>query len=129
MPKQIYFWLALIWTFVIAFLCLASFGNMPKVSLPGADKYVHFTFHFVFTWLWLSFLSYKNKKRSDVKTILTVFFLSVFYGIVIEILQGLLTTTRKEDIFDVFANMAGATAAVISILLYQKYIQKEKFYN
>lgn len=46
--------------------------------------------------------------------------LSVFFGIIIEILQGLYTTTRREDILDVAANVFGATLAVFTIVIYYR---------
>lgn len=49
------------------------------------------------------------------------FVFSVLFGIGIELLQAFLTTTRKADIFDVFANVTGATLAVIVIILVNKY--------
>jgi VanZ family protein len=128
-PKQIFFWLALTWTFVVAFLCLASFGNMPNVGLQNADKYAHFTFHFVFTVLWFLYFNFKRTESSNAKTILMVFLLSFIYGISVEIMQGMFTINRKADIFDVLANTTGAVMAVIVIRLYQKYLRKEKIYN
>ncbi|HLF53322.1 VanZ family protein [Flavobacterium sp.] len=130
MPKQIYFWAALFWTFAIAFLCLVSIGNVvPQVSLQNADKYVHFTFHFVFTWLWFLYFSHEKIESSNAKTILAVFLLSFIYGISVEIMQGFFTIARKADIYDVLANTTGAVMAVISIRLYQKYMQKRKLSN
>ncbi len=99
------------------------------MSLIDADKYVHFTFHFVFTWLWFLYFNHKKKGQRNSKTIIIVFFLSVFFGIAIEIMQELFTTTRKADVFDVMANMTGAIAAVVFIRLWQKYGQSKTFVN
>jgi hypothetical protein len=63
-PKNIYLSAALIWTCSILFLCLASFSNLPDVGLENADKYVHFTFHFVFVNLWFLYFNYKNQINS-----------------------------------------------------------------
>jgi glycopeptide antibiotics resistance protein len=52
--------------------------------------------------------------------LMIAFMLSVFFGIAIEILQGLYTTTRREDILDVAANVSGATLAVFTIIIYYK---------
>jgi VanZ family protein len=48
------------------------------------------------------------------------FALSVFFGIAIEVLQGLYTTTRREDILDVAANVFGATSAIFMIAAYYR---------
>ncbi|RTY90025.1 VanZ family protein [Flavobacterium sp. GT3R68] len=99
---------------------------MPKVSLQSADKYVHFTFHFVFTWLWFLYFESRKNELGNSKTIFLVFLLSFLYGISVEIMQGLFTLTRKADLFDVLANTVGALTAAASILVFQKYIRKEK---
>jgi len=115
--KYIWLFLAIVWTGIIFFLCLISSEDLPSINLKieGTDKGVHFTFHFIFTILWMLYLNasfQKITKRQTIKVILTSF----LFGIVIEILQELYTTTRKADVFDVLANTIGALAA--SILLY-----------
>ncbi len=54
------------------------------------------------------------------------FMLSVFFGIAIEVLQGLYTTTRQEDTLDVVANISGAILAVVTIVSYDRIKSFEK---
>lgn len=117
MHKNTYLSAALLWTFSILILCLASFNNLPAVALKNVDKYVHFIFHFVFVTLWFMYYNCKNPKNS-IKSILVIFIVSIFFGILIEIAQQDFTTTRKGDISDVFANTTGAFTALIIILTY-----------
>jgi VanZ family protein len=114
--NNIYLSAALIWTCSILFLCLASFSNLPDVGVENADKYVHFTFHFVFVNLWFLYFNSKNQKNSF-KLILFIFFASFLLGILIELAQQVFTTTRKGDVFDIFANTTGAFSALILILI------------
>ena len=116
MLNNIYLSAALIWTCSILFLCLASFSNLPDVGVENADKYVHFTFHFVFVNLWFLYFNSKNQKNSF-KLILFIFFASFLLGILIELAQQVFTTTRKGDVFDIFANTTGAFSALILILI------------
>ncbi len=116
MLNNIYLSAALIWTCSILFLCLASFSNLPDVGVENADKYVHFTFHFVFVNLWFLYFNSKNQKNSF-KLILFIFFASFLLGILIELAQQVFTTTRKGDVFDIFANTSGAFSALILILI------------
>jgi VanZ family protein len=44
--------------------------------------------------------------------------LSVFFGIGIEIAQELFTASRHAELFDVLANVSGATLAVAFIFLF-----------
>jgi VanZ family protein len=92
------------------------------------DKYVHFTFHFGFTFLWSIYFC-SLLKNITFKTVITVFSVSVSYGILIEFLQGAYTTTRKADIMDVLANATGALIAIITILLYKYIRQKKLLFN
>ncbi|WP_235921991.1 VanZ family protein [Flavobacterium phycosphaerae] len=111
--------MALGWTVLIAVLCLIKFGKLPAIPVKEADKYVHFTFHFVFTLLWGNYVWLKNKS-TELKLIVKVFIVSLLYGILIEFLQETLTTTRHADIYDVMANATGAATAIGFFLLLKK---------
>jgi len=111
--KNLYLCLAIGWTLLIAVLCLVSFNDLPTIGIGGADKYVHFIFHFGFTLLWFMYV----KSRSANPSLLKVGLASLCYGISLEIAQGLFTTTRSADIFDVIANATGAGIAILVILL------------
>jgi VanZ family protein len=120
--KYLYLSLAILWTLGIAFLCLASFNELPTIKISGADKYVHFILHFGFTGLWFLYLEKQSGviKRALVKSASASF----VYGIVIEIAQELFTTTRQADWHDVLANSSGAIAAVFIIISYHSYFKK-----
>lgn len=45
---------------------------------------------------------------------------AVFYGIIIEILQGILTENRKPEFADVLFNSIGSLAATIVVFLNRK---------
>ncbi len=126
MLKNIFLFLALFWTGIIAFFCLIKSSDIPQVSIQNLDKIVHAFFYFVFTLLWFLFLrkQFINAKISKILISSAVF--SVFFGILIEILQELCTTTRHADVFDVLANLSGATLAVVALLLLNKYNKLDK---
>lgn len=115
--KNIYLSASLIWTSSILVLCLEPFNDLPEVGVKNADKYVHFTFHFVFVILWTLYFNFKiaDKLVKFAKAIVIVSFL---FGILIELAQQFFTTTRKADILDVCANTTGAITALIIILVY-----------
>ncbi len=118
MLKKIYLSGALIWSCSVLFLCLASFGNLPDVGVKDADKYVHFTFHFVFVNLWFLYFNFINQ-RNSFKLLRSIFFASFLFGILIELVQQAFTITRKGDVFDVLANVTGAITALTLILICQ----------
>jgi VanZ family protein len=125
-PKALYFWIALSWTGVIAYLCLTPSSNLPAVSVPYVDKLVHVSFHFAFTLFWFLFFKKQLGSKRVIKPLVLVFIFSVFFGIGIEILQGSYTTTRRGDVIDVLANTTGAMIAVLVILIYSKYRSFDK---
>lgn len=112
--KKIWFGLATSWTVLVFVLCLAKMNDLPSLGVKGMDKYVHFTFHFVFTMLWAIVVKSRLKKVSN-KKIRNIILISLIMGITIEILQEYFTTTRKADILDVIANLTGAISAGILI--------------
>ncbi|SDZ88345.1 hypothetical protein SAMN05443667_101148 [Flavobacterium gillisiae] len=114
------FWIALLWTGVVLFLCLVQSDKIPAVNIENLDKVVHAFFHFVFTSLWILFFKTQIKDPDSYKPYIISFLFSVLFGVTIEILQGQYTTTRKEDALDVLANMVGASLAVFSVILYFK---------
>ena len=117
MLKHIFLSAALIWTCSILFLCLASFSNLPDVGVKNADKYVHFTFHFVFVNLWFLYFNHKNTKNI-IKLGLFIFISSVIFGVLIELAQRIFTTTRKADFLDILSNAIGAFCALTLLLIY-----------
>jgi VanZ family protein len=125
-PKQLLLIWAIICSGIITYFCLTSSSNIPAINFPSIDKIVHFCFHFGFTVSWILFFKkeLKGKEANDYKAYLISFIFSVFFGITIEILQGVLTTTRNPDVTDILANTIGATIAVFSAIAFRKQIDK-----
>jgi VanZ family protein len=124
--KQLFFLAAVIWTGIVFTLCLVQSESLPIVNIENLDKFVHAFFHFVFTSLWFLFLISHTTDKKIFMPLMIAFMLSVFFGIAIEVLQGLYTITRKEDALDVAANISGATLAVFSIVMYYKIRRLDK---
>jgi len=91
--------------------------NIPSFS----DKIFHFLAYVIFTWLWFNAFFY-HFNFNKIKSILLSILVSVTFGIVIEVLQHLITTTRGFDILDIFANILGV---IISAILINNYIKIE----
>jgi VanZ family protein len=119
--KRIFFFAALFWTGVILFFCLIKSSDIPQVNVLYLDKAVHATFHFVFTVLWFLFFKKKLKTANSFRPLVISFVFSFFLGVAIELMQQFFTTTRTADVLDELANLAGATLAVIGIVLLNKY--------
>ena len=124
MLKNLYFWIAFSWTVVVAYFCLAPASDIPSVSIPNLDKLAHAFFHFVFTTLWFLFFKKQVKKKNQIKLLGGAVFLSLFFGIGIELLQSRISTTRNGDFFDVLANFTGALLALVFVVV-AKQIRKK----
>lgn len=125
MRKNSYLSAALIWTCSILLLCLEPASELPKVEINNIDKLVHFTFYFGFIILWYLYLN-SNSKNTNSKMPLILFFVSIIFGIIIELLQQIVTTSRKGDILDVISNCIGAFTALIVIFFIQFFSNKKK---
>ena len=111
------FVLALFWTIAITVASLISVGEMPKVDLPGNDKTIHFLFYFVLTLLWYVALERKYKNRLLKFLIVGA---SIIYGIIIEILQGVLTQNRQADVYDALTEGKADAALAASLFHYKE---------
>lgn len=109
--------IALATTIGIAVLSLTS---VPKVnfglSFKSSDKYLHTFAYFTLTFIWL-FVFRKQYPKLSFK-IIALSSLTV-YGIILEGLQGSLTSYRTADFYDALANFTGI---VLAILLFKKFI-------
>ncbi|PID69529.1 MAG: hypothetical protein CR989_01140 [Flavobacteriales bacterium] len=109
------FFIAVFFTLLVTFLSLASVKSPIITEIQSADKFGHTLAYFVLGLAWL-FACHHQKKHN-----ILIFTGLVVYGIIIEILQGLVTTYRKADIYDVFANTVGIC---IAFLLYHFVVRK-----
>jgi VanZ family protein len=98
-------------------------SELPSLHLSGTDKYVHFTFHFIFTILWATYTR-QSQKNNRIQNVLIIVGCSLGYGILIEFLQEALTTTRHADLFDVLANLSGALTALLVLVLLKSKTKK-----
>jgi glycopeptide antibiotics resistance protein len=105
-----FFFLAIFWTILITTLSLITIERVPSfaLKLQHKDKVVHFVFYFVFVIAWNLSLMQKLKKIK-----VKVLSIAIVYGIVIEVLQYVLTENRTADFFDVLANSLGAILAFV----------------
>lgn len=120
MRKKLFLYAALFWTGIILFFCLINSNELKEISIPNFDKVIHVFFHFVFTALWFLFFKKKLEGSNNFRPLVVSIVLSFFFGIIIELLQQFLTTTRTGDIFDIVANLFGAVLAVVSVILLNK---------
>ncbi len=122
MRKLGYWLLAIGWTVLITYLSLSSFSELEDldeidfIDIPHSDKIGHFIFYFGCTTVWF-LLFFKGVRLSNraLKILTAVAIGSFLYGVLIEILQATITTTRSGDWRDALANTTGILAAYFII--------------
>jgi VanZ family protein len=119
-PKYLLFLVALFWTGIVSYFCLVNSSDIPTIDIPNLDKCIHTFFHLVFTFVWFLFFSKHLQIDLIFNPLMYSVVLSVVFGITIEILQNLITTTRSADVLDIVANMVGSTLAIFVIVILNK---------
>jgi VanZ family protein len=111
---------------IILYLSLKNGNDLNRImplNIPHFDKIAHFCMYFGL----MSAIILESRKREKANS--PIFLMAIFpfsYGILMEILQAVLTTTRTASIFDVIFNALGI---FFSILLWQmiRSVYSEKF--
>ncbi len=88
------------------------------IEIPGINLSIIYHFTIFFALSFFLTLSLKSKKL-DIKTIVFVFLISLFYAISDEIHQ-LFVLGRVADIKDVLVDMAGIALALLTLKLSEK---------
>jgi len=102
---------------LLLFLSLTNAETFRKVqinSFPNFDKVVHFGMYFVLMTVIII------EHRKNLNNPLNLFLLALIplsYGILMEILQLTLTSTRSGDFYDALADAAGVLASVLLWLI------------
>ena len=106
------YYLALAATIFVIFLSLGSFSSVGVqiLKVKNSDKLAHIVAYLFLSFIWL----FATRKRfTNVKQrVLLVVYITVF-GIILEVLQEVLTTHRKADLNDVLANTVGIILAAL----------------
>ena len=104
---------------ILLVLSLIHISGMQEFDYSHTDKIFHFIAYSVLAWLWFKALYYKLNypfKRSLVITS----FVSVIFGIIIEVLQGMITQTRVAESNDILANTLGVGLTITILFLFTK---------
>lgn len=116
MHKSLALTIAICYTLFITVLSLISLKSVPKIGSSFDDKIYHFGAYALFVLVWFLFF---DKTSLKLKIILSAI-IAFTYGIIVEVLQGALTTHRTEDIADVFANSLGVVFATMLLFVYRR---------
>jgi len=120
--RIIKYWKPILISLLILYASITTGEKFEKVHfiyIPYFDKIVHFFFY-----LLLSISLYASLKRNTLikkktQVIITLIFV-VSYGLIMEMLQYYLTTSRQAEIFDVLANTLGCISGILIFPIFTK---------
>ncbi len=122
MHKNLYLLLASLLIVFLTIISLKESDGLPSDLIPFLDKVLHISAYILLTVLWSKYATKLSPKTNLNRNLSVVVILLTVYGIVIEVLQSRLTTTRISEIGDIMANLLGI---VFGIIIF-KYINKHK---
>lgn len=103
--------IAIFITLLVVFLSLVSLKGVAKINISNSDKYGHLIAYFTLGISWFHvFRDQENKWVS-------IAFILIIFGMVLEALQGTLTTYRTADWHDGVANASGIIIAYFAFRL------------
>jgi VanZ family protein len=107
------------------YLSLSNSHTFDKVSfnaIPHLDKIVHFSMYFGL----MSAIIFENRKSlKEYRSLLLTAIIPLFYGILLEIFQGVFTTTRSASFYDALANAAGILVSLLLWMLIRQHLKEE----
>ncbi len=106
--------IAIIYSIALATVSLIQFdlGSLSNLAPSFSDKIFHFIAYALMAFFWYNVFFYNNKFLK-ITTIIATLFITVAFGIIIEILQDKITYTRVFDTYDILANVLGTLFALI----------------
>jgi VanZ family protein len=114
--KKQFFLLSIIYTLALTTVCLIKLNNLPDIKVSNGDKIFHLLAYLVLTFLWVNTFIYKFKLKKEHAIVYAGVF-CIAFGIIIEVLQGSVTSYRSSDIYDVVANTCGVLIMILIFVI------------
>jgi VanZ family protein len=124
--KPLLFTTALVYTGLILYLSLINLAETPVKNLGISDKVMHLGAYFGLALLWMLYAISSFENRNLVKYIIIISAASIAFGIFIEVLQGVLTSYRRFDLYDIIANTVGVIIAGFVVWIMKEYLIRLK---
>ena len=112
-------YIAVFFTICILFGSLVKSEFIVVESISVSDKIYHLIAYFLLMLSWLYAFFKREKFEENVKYIILG---CIIFGIIIEILQGVITSYRTASYLDIVANTIGVLLAVVIFHVFEKKI-------
>lgn len=125
MVARVGLFVAVIYTVLLLVSSLVSLGKISVGSFSPTDKLMHLTAYFGLVVFWKVYYMLKNKPKISFKiNLFKIAGVALGFGMLIEVLQGALTSYREPDWYDILANTGGVLLAVIIFLIFEKSLKR-----
>jgi VanZ family protein len=104
---------------ILLVLSLIHISGIQEINYSNTDKIFHFLAYSALAWFWFRALYHKFNYSFN-KSIVITAVVSILFGIVIEILQAKITSTRVAESNDVLANTLGVGLTITILFLSKK---------
>lgn len=106
---------AIVYTLILLYFSLADTqGVVPETGIKFQDKILHFGSYIALAVIWGLFARALNKKY----VLFYTFLATLFFGIVLELVQETINPLRTYDIYDLLANCTGVVVGTIFVVIY-----------
>ena len=110
--------IAIFFTILVALISLVSLKDVHLIKTHNSDKYGHFLAYFILSLCWLNVI---NRRPYKIIINYIIIIILISYGIILEVLQDILTNHRQADLLDIVANSIGV---IFAVLVYNKLKKK-----
>lgn len=107
--KQYLLAISVVYTLTLIVLSLININKISDIGIAYHDKLYHVIAYFLLVVLWDATLN----TNGLLSKLLYIAGASIIFGIIIEALQGTLTSYRANDVLDIGANVLGSVIATL----------------
>lgn len=94
-----------------------------EAPFPQADKVIHIILYLILMLVWaIPVLAFH--KKPHIRNVSFLLIASLFYGIIIEVIQAKIIDGRQGDVLDVIANLLGSILGLFLFTKLRKYLPK-----
>lgn len=122
---KIIFIIAVFYTIALTLGSLIRPVKILQNPISNFDKLLHAGAYFGLTALWIFWVLFKRSSKTQTTSLKKswqifagISIIAVLYGVLMEVLQGTLTSYRTPDAWDILANTTGSVLALVACLLY-----------
>tara|TARA_R100001369_G_scaffold92142_1_gene135672 strand:- start:1462 stop:1866 length:405 start_codon:yes stop_codon:yes gene_type:complete len=127
LAARLLFIFAVLYSLLITILSLIQLGKISLGDFNPTDKMMHLGAYFGLGFIWFVYYIFKwQEDQFKNKHFFNITILIILFGMLIEVLQGTITSYRQPDWADILANSIGVLLALGFCLGFLKFFKRLK---